>query len=73
MPAIGGLEVCEMLNNDKDTNGIPVIIISALTKEEDIKKAYRLGVVGYKTKPYDFSELLKEINKTIAFKEGGTV
>lgn len=71
MPGIGGLEVCEMLNSDKETNGIPVIIISALSKEEDIKKAYRLGVVGYKIKPYDFSDLLKEINKTIAYKEGG--
>lgn len=72
MPGIGGLEVCQMLNKDKETNGIPVIIISALSKEEDIKKAYLMGVVGYKIKPYDFSELLREINKTIAYKEGGT-
>lgn len=70
MPNLGGLEVCEMLNSDKETRGIPIIIISALEKEEDIKKAYRLGVIGYFSKPYDFQKLLQEINKVIAYKEG---
>jgi DNA-binding response OmpR family regulator len=70
MPHFGGLEVCEILNADKDTQGIPIIIVSALAKEEDIKKAYLLGVVGYVTKPYDFQLLLKEINKTLSYKEG---
>lgn len=69
MPGLGGLEVCEMLNNSEETKRIPVIVISALGKDEDIKKAYKLGVIGYFTKPYDYQELLREINKTIAYKE----
>ena len=69
MPHLGGLEICEILNNDKETQGIPIIVVSALDKEADIKKAYHLGVVGYMTKPYDFQKLLQEINKAIAFKE----
>lgn len=73
MPHLGGLEICEMLNNDKDTRSIPVIVASALGREEDIKKAYHLGVVGYFTKPYDFQELLKEINKVFAYKNGLTL
>ena len=73
MPHFGGLEVCEILNADKDTQGIPIIIISSLAKEEDIKKAYLLGVVGYVTKPYDFQLLLKEINKTLSYKEGKSI
>lgn len=68
MPHLGGLEICEMLNNDKDTQGIPVIVVSALVKEADIKKAYQLGIVGYITKPYDFQNLLHEINKAITSK-----
>ncbi|HBU08942.1 MAG TPA: hypothetical protein DEA99_07170, partial [Candidatus Omnitrophica bacterium] len=63
MPRLGGLEICEMLNSDKETRGIPIIVVSALDKEADIKKAYRLGVVGYITKPYDLNKLLQEINK----------
>ena len=73
MPALGGLELCEMLNSDKETQGIPVIIISALGGYTDIKKAYHLGVVGYFTKPYEFTQLLQEIRKTIASKEGGKI
>jgi two-component system alkaline phosphatase synthesis response regulator PhoP len=69
MPHIGGFEVCELLNKDKETQGIPVIIVSALLKEADVKRAYRLGIIGSVTKPYDFSKLLQEINKALASKE----
>ena len=68
MPHLGGLEICEMLNNDRQTQGIPIIVVSALVKEADIKKAYQLGIVGYITKPYDFQNLLHEINKAITSK-----
>ncbi len=70
MPHLGGLEICEMLNADKDTQGIPIIIISSLAGYTDIKKAYQLGVIGYITKPYDFAKLLEEIKSAIDFKEG---
>lgn len=70
MPNLGGLEICEMLNCDEQTQGIPIIVISALGREEDIKRAYRLGVIGYFVKPYDFNDLLKEIKRNIAYKEG---
>ncbi len=72
MPNLGGLEICEMLNSDVQTQGIPIILISALGREEDIKRAYRLGVIGYFVKPYDFNELLREIKRNIAYKEGKT-
>jgi CheY-like chemotaxis protein len=70
MPNLGGLEVCEILNADKETQNIPIIVTSALAGQVDIEKAYRLGVTGYFTKPYDFQKLLREINKTIAYKQG---
>lgn len=70
MPQLGGLEICQILNSDKETQGIPIIVISALAGQADIKKAYHLGVVNYITKPYDFQMLLKEINKVLSYKEG---
>ena len=70
MPHLGGFEICEMLNKDKDTRDIPIIITSALSDFADIKKAYLAGVIGYFTKPYDFKKLLQEINKVITSKEG---
>jgi len=69
MPDLGGLEICDILSRDKETQGIPVIILSALGSYTDIRKAYQYGVVGYITKPYEFPLLLKEIQKVIALKE----
>ncbi len=71
MPELGGFDICELLNRDRQTQGIPIIITSALADDADIKKAYKLGVVGYFFKPYDFKELLREINKAISSKETG--
>lgn len=73
MPVVGGLEVAEMLYNDKETRGIPIIIVSALGGYADIKKAYQSGVVGYFTKPYDYHKLLEEINKFISYKKAKKV
>ncbi|MFQ5681100.1 MAG: PleD family two-component system response regulator [Candidatus Omnitrophota bacterium] len=68
MPDLGGLEICQMLNDDKETVGIPIIVVSALAGYADIKQAYKLGVVGYVTKPYDYPNLIQEINKVIGYK-----
>lgn len=70
MPGLGGLEVCSMLNDDEHTRGIPIIVVSGLKSPSDLKNAYRLGVINYFTKPYDFNALLEEIRKAIAYKEG---
>ncbi|MFH0739466.1 MAG: response regulator [Candidatus Omnitrophota bacterium] len=70
MPGMGGFEICEILNSDKQTSGIPIIILSALADPADIKRAYHLGVVGYLGKPYDFNELLKEVQKALIYKDG---
>ncbi|MDD5465560.1 MAG: response regulator [Candidatus Omnitrophica bacterium] len=69
MPELGGFEVCEILNNDPQTQGIPIIIISGLGDSVDIKKACKLGVVGYLVKPFSLAALSKEISKALANKE----
>ncbi len=69
IPDVGGLEICDILNKDDQTQGIPIIILSGLGDYADIRKAYQLGVIGYITKPYEFPHLLKEIQKAIDFQE----
>lgn len=69
LPDLGGLEICDILNKDTETQGIPIIILSAVGNYTDIRKAYALGVIGYITKPYEFPRLLKEIQKAIDSKE----
>ncbi len=70
MPKLGGLEVCEILNQDPETQAIPIIVVSGLLGHTDMKMAYQLGVLNYVSKPYDFNKLLQEIQKAIAYKDG---
>lgn len=65
MPEIGGIEVCQMLNNDSLGITIPIIVISALDKNVDKIKAYKLGVVDYLTKPFEAQALLHVVEKAV--------
>ena len=56
MPELGGFEICQMLNSDPWTQSIPIIIVSALDDKIDVKTAYKLGVVGYFSKPFDLTK-----------------
>ncbi len=69
MPAIGGVEVCEMLNDDPIGAKTPIIIVSALDKHEDKLKAYRVGVVYYLSKPVSKDDLIAKIEKALIYKQ----
>jgi CheY-like chemotaxis protein len=69
MPDLGGFEICEILNDDPQTHGIPIIIVSGFGDLVDIKKAYKLGAVGYLVKPFSLDALFKEVAKALANKE----
>ncbi len=57
MPVMNGLKLIENLN--KDYPQIPVIIMSAHTEPEYIKKAEELGVKDYLIKPFDFIKFIE--------------
>ena len=68
MPTIGGLEACERLNNDPIGKRIPIVILSALDKNTDKLKAYKVGVVDYLVKPIEKKDLIAKIEKVLQFK-----
>ncbi|MDD5020195.1 MAG: response regulator [Candidatus Omnitrophica bacterium] len=68
MPGVGGLEVCEMLNRDPLGQGIPIIILSALSKDGDKIAAYKKGVVDYLVKPIEKNDLIGKIEKALSNK-----
>jgi len=65
MPGVGGLEACEMLNKDPVGRRIPIIVLSALDKDTDKIKAYKLGVVDYLIKPIYPDDLIAKIEKAL--------
>ena len=70
MPGIGGIEVCEMMNNDPVGQEVPVIILSALNKNSDKAIAFGKGVVDYLVKPVGKDELIASIEKALQSKYG---
>ena len=69
MPDLDGFDICQILNDGPETQGIPIIIMSGLGDPVDIKRAYKLGVVDYFTKPFGIGAIVTKIEKAIANKE----
>ena len=62
MPGMNGFEVAEFLHGHPDTRSIPIIFITALSKEERyIAKGYEAGAVDYLSKPLDPDTLLTKV------------
>ncbi len=68
MPGIGGIEACEMLNNDPVGQGLPIFILSALDKDKDKLMAFKKGVVGYLNKPIEKDILVSKIENALSSK-----
>jgi CheY-like chemotaxis protein len=68
MPEIGGIEICDMLNNDPAGRTVPILILSALDKDKDKLLAYKKGVVGYLTKPIEKDVLIAKIEGVLPSK-----
>lgn len=51
MPEMDGFEVCRALQKDPETNGIPVIFVSAKGEEGDETQGFEAGAVDYIIKP----------------------
>jgi DNA-binding response OmpR family regulator len=50
MPKLSGLEVLQALRGEDATRGIPVLIMSNSSREQDMEEARRLGIIGYLVK-----------------------
>lgn len=58
MPRMTGLEACRVLKQDKETNKIPVILLTTRGEEAFVKEGYESGCSDYLTKPVNDTELL---------------
>lgn len=65
MPGINGHQACEAIKRNPNTKNLPIIVISALSDESDIKKAYKTGITDYFVKPVDIEKLVRRINEIL--------
>jgi CheY-like chemotaxis protein len=63
MPGITGWEVARLLKEDHETAGIPVVILSARTQDEDRRRGQALGVAAYVSKPFDPQALVELVHR----------
>ena len=66
LPGMDGFEVCHRLKSNPDTVDIPVLMVSAKAREEDIATALRVGAQIYLEKPFVMPDLVSEIRTLLA-------
>jgi DNA-binding response OmpR family regulator len=62
LPKATGMEVLEQIRADDDLVVIPVIMLTASDREEDIVRSYRLGSNTYIQKPVEFAKFLQALD-----------
>ncbi|HYV34230.1 MAG TPA: response regulator [Gemmataceae bacterium] len=69
LPGVDGFTICESLKLERDTNLIPIIMITALTDPEDKVHGLQVGANSYLTKPFTSTELQKAVEQAFAWRE----
>lgn len=65
MPNMSGIEVCEHLKKDPETESIPIIFVTANADRDTLVKAYTAGGSDYIRKPFFKEELLARVNSRL--------
>lgn len=65
MPEMNGIDLCRKIKSDKRTAHLPVILLTALTTEDQQLMGLGTGASDYMTKPFNFEILLSKIRNLL--------
>jgi DNA-binding response OmpR family regulator len=65
MPKLDGFEVIRALRDDQRTSGIPIVMLTERTSEEDVLGGLSLGVEDYMPKPFSPHELSARVKRAL--------
>jgi signal transduction histidine kinase/DNA-binding response OmpR family regulator len=65
MPEMNGIDLCRKIKADKRTAHLPVILLTALTTEDEQLMGLETGASDYMTKPFNFEILLSKIRNLL--------
>lgn len=63
LPKLNGLDVLKAIRINEFTRGLPVIILTTSTEQEDIVESYNLGANSYIRKPVEFDKFLGAVGQ----------
>ena len=66
LPDITGLTVLETLHAALSTKSIPIIVVSAISKDDDVIKAMQIGAFDYVVKPITYEDMMRRVELVFA-------
>ena len=69
LPDMDGFAVCDQLKRNRETNLVPVIIVTALNNANNRAAGVRVGANGYLTKPFTHDQFNQAIDQAIAWRQ----
>jgi two-component system OmpR family response regulator len=69
LPDIDGFVLCDRLKRNRETNLIPIVMVTALQDADHKAAGVRVGANGYVKKPFEPSELYKAMDEALAWHE----
>ncbi len=63
MPGMQGIDLLKAVRSDPELSALPVLLVTAESKKEQIIEAAQAGVNGYIVKPFNASTLKEKIEK----------
>ena len=65
LPGMSGFDVCQELKFHRETNLIPILMMTAMSDVESRRKGLWVGANAYLTKPFDSSEMLRALRRIL--------
>ncbi|MEM9657910.1 MAG: response regulator [Planctomycetota bacterium] len=65
MPKLSGFEVCQRLKGDAETNGVMILMVTALNEHGDMERAVEAGTDHFISKPVNKIDLLKSVQNLL--------
>jgi DNA-binding response OmpR family regulator len=71
MPLLTGFEVLASLKSNEKTRSIPILMVTAQSKEDEVLKGLELGADDYITKPFSPNELAARVKNILLRRKSG--
>lgn len=69
LPDTNGYQICQSLKLERETNPIPIVMVTALGSEENRQQGFRVGADAYVTKPYTVEDIEQAVAAVMSQRE----